>query len=924
MNSKFLSFVLVFSLLFCLNIDAQKKTTATKQPAKTQVVKREQPNFVTSVEGIKEYSLSNGLQILLVPDATQSNVVVNIVYKVGSRHEGYGEKGMAHLLEHMLFKSTKNLGDIKKMLTDKGGNANGTTWYDRTNYYEIFPSNEENLRWSIEMEADRMINATMLQSDLDKEFSVVRNEFEIGENEPSSVLQERILSTAYLWHNYGSSTIGSKEDIERVKADRLKVFYQKYYQPDNAVLMIGGKFDEANALKYVAQYFSVIPKPTRILDKTYTIEPAQDGERYVELRRNGDVYSIGVVYHTAAFADKDYAAIDALVEVLTSDPSGYLYKSLIDTHLATNIEGHQPTLRDAAFAYFYLSVPKEKNIDEIKTTFVNELNKIGTTAYTEEDLNRAKAKLLKSIENITNNTLNKVINATEIIGAGDYRLFFIYRDNVEKLTLDDLNRVAKKYFLSNNRTLGVFIPAKEEIRVKSDEITDEQIAEMVGNYEGKVQDEELKSFEASIANIKANLTEKTLANGLKYGIVNKSLKGKKVVAQFRIPCGTAESLAGKGVVFSAMVYLMKTGTATMTKAQIQDKLDQLKSSIGFGKRPQDLYISVNTYEEYAPQVFALLNDILKNSTFPQNEFDKLMEQFKSSIDASRNDPQSLASTEISRLSDPYPESSIFYTPTLDETLTRIEKITREQVMEMYKMIGAKHGVGTIVSGLSAEKVQALVENAFENWTTTTEYVKVLQTFFPTKETYKEIQIDDKENAVNFGTINFQINESSPEYPALEIANEILGSGGFLNSRIAKRLRENEGISYGAGADISVPVKENTASWFSYAFYNPTKKSEVNAALKDEVSKAIASGFTAEEMKDAIGSWKNGRNTSLGTDGMIISLTNKHLFFDTPLEEFDELEKKVDALKVADLNAVIKKYLNLDQLIMVNAGDFKKE
>src|SRR5690606_32468942 len=149
--------------------------------------------LLPSVEGIEQYTLINGLQGLLIPDASQSNVVVNIVYQVGSRHEGYGEKGMAHLLEHMLFKSTKNLGDIKKMLSEKGGQANGTTWFDRTNYYEVFPSTDENLKWSIEMEADRMINATILQSDLDKEFSVVRNEFEIGENNPDGVLNERII-----------------------------------------------------------------------------------------------------------------------------------------------------------------------------------------------------------------------------------------------------------------------------------------------------------------------------------------------------------------------------------------------------------------------------------------------------------------------------------------------------------------------------------------------------------------------------------------------------------------------------------------------------------------------------------------------------------------------------------------------------------
>ncbi|PUB25033.1 putative Zn-dependent peptidase, partial [Elizabethkingia sp. YR214] len=360
------------------------------------------PKFATNIEGVKQYTMNNGMKVLLIPDASQSNVIVNIVYNVGSKNEGYGEKGMAHLLEHMLFKSTKKLGDIKKMLSDKGGDANGTTWYDRTNYYEVFPSNEENLRWALEMEADRMINATILQSDLDKEFSVVRNEFEIGENSPEGVLQERILSTAYLWHNYGNSTIGSKEDIERVKADRLRKFYEKYYQPDNATLVVAGKFDEPKLLQYIGQYFGSIPKPARVLDKTYTLEPAQDGERFVELKRAGDSKVFGAVYHTVPYADKDYAALDALSEILTSDPSGYLYKSLVDTHKIASIYSYQQTLRDASFMYFGVNIPNDNDIKTTENVVRTELDKIPTIKYTDQDVQRAKTALLKQYDNIKN------------------------------------------------------------------------------------------------------------------------------------------------------------------------------------------------------------------------------------------------------------------------------------------------------------------------------------------------------------------------------------------------------------------------------------------------------------------------------------------------------------------------------------------
>jgi zinc protease len=883
------------------------------------------PKLITSVEGIKEYSLDNGLKVLLIPDASQSNVVVNIVYNVGSRHEGYGEKGMAHLLEHMLFKSTKNLGDIKKMLSEKGGQANGTTWYDRTNYYEIFPSSDESLKWSIEMEADRMINATILQSDLDKEFSVVRNEFEIGENNPDGVLNERIISTAYLWHNYGNSTIGSREDIERVKADRLRVFYEKYYQPDNATLIIGGKFDESKALEYISTYFGAIPRPTRVLDKTYTVEPAQDGERIVELRRAGDVQLVAAAYHTAAYADKDFAAVDALNEILTSDPSGYLYKALIDTQKATSLYGWQPTVRDASFLYLNVTVAKDKSLDEAKKIFIKELDNISAINFTEQDLSRAKAKLLKGLENIKNNTIGLTISLTEIVGAGDYRLAFLYRDAVEKLTLDDIKRVSKKYFIPSNRTLGVFIPEKDATRAKSKEFSDEDIINLTQNYKGKVEDEVLVEFDATIPNVKKNLTTKKLDNGLKYAYLNKAIKGKKVVANFRFPVGTLESLSNKNAIKSIMASLLKAGTTSKTKEQIQDELDQLKSQISFGFGGQTLVVNVSSYEQQFEPTMNLLKDILSNATFPEAEFKKNIEENKTYIEANKNDPQSIVFGQIGRKTSQYPKGHIYYSATPDEEIEALNKVTLAQVKELYKTLGANNGYGTVVSGLSGAKVDALVKSTFGNWTTKEKYTKVLPTYFPTKHSSEKVNTPDKENGGVVAQMNIEMDRTSPDYPALVMVDAILGSGGFLTARIPTRLREKEGISYGAGSYINVPYDNKASSFNIYAFYNPKFQAKVDEAIKDEISKALKDGFTQEELDANKKSLLTERKTNLGSDGFLSnSLINTFLNLNVPLEEFDVLDSKLQALTLDQVNAALKKYISADKLVFLYAGDFNKK
>src|SRR5580700_11309710 len=277
---------------------------------------------ITSVEGITEYRLDNGLDVLFFPDKSKPTFTVNITYLVGSRHEGYGETGMAHLLEHMDFIETTNGRQIKNEIVSKGANWNGTTSFDRTNYYETVTATDENLKWALGLEADRMMKVKFTKQILDTEMTVVRNEFERGENNPGSVLRERVEATAFLWHNYGKSTIGSKEDIEKVPVARLEAFYHKYYRPDNAVLVITGRLDEAKTLGFVEDTFGKIARPAQPLDQTYTVEPAQDGERFVELKRVGQGPEVLVAYHIPSAGHPDSAALQVLSGIMNGGAGG--------------------------------------------------------------------------------------------------------------------------------------------------------------------------------------------------------------------------------------------------------------------------------------------------------------------------------------------------------------------------------------------------------------------------------------------------------------------------------------------------------------------------------------------------------------------------------------------------------------------------
>ena len=428
---------------------------------------------VTTVEGIAEYALGNGMHVLLFPDPSKETVTVNVTYLVGSRMEGYGETGMAHLLEHMMFKGSPRHPEVWSELEKRGAQNNASTWFDRTNYYEVLPATGDNLAWALEMEADRMINANIAQADLDKEFSVVRNEFEIDENEPGNILSERMWSTAYLWHNYGKTTIGSRADIEKVPATTLKRFYKKYYRPDNAVLVIAGKFDQAAALELVAARFAGLANPAAPLEQTYTTEPVQDGERVVTLRRNGDVQVVGLVYHVSAGGDPDFAAVRAVGEILTSEPSGRLYTGLVKAGLATSVSFEALALHDPGALELDATVPASQPIEAVRDKMIAIVEGLAKTKITDEEVTRVKVKAKRQFKQLFADSPEMVDSVRPEDLPPSYRVEPVNKDadSVESLANSFRDRAGVKNVilasktiqliqdLSSALTLGIFVVA---------------------------------------------------------------------------------------------------------------------------------------------------------------------------------------------------------------------------------------------------------------------------------------------------------------------------------------------------------------------------------------------------------------------------------------------------------------------------------
>lgn len=877
---------------------------------------------LASVEGITEYRLEgNGLHVLLFPDQSKPTITVNVTYMVGSRHEGYGETGMAHLLEHLVFKGTPNHPNIPQELTEHGARPNGSTWYDRTNYFETFSATDENLRWALDMEADRMVNSFIAAKDLESEMTVVRNEFEMGENSPSGVLMERVLSTAYLWHNYGKSTIGARADLENVPIERLQAFYRKYYQPDNAYLIVAGKFDPMKTMGMIMETFGRIPRPERELIPTYTREPVQDGERFAELRRVGDVQAVSCAYHICPGSHADYAAVDVLMELLTNEPSGRLYKALVESGKASTQWGYAASLREPGFAYFSADVLKEKSLAEAEAAMLATIDELRDNPPTAEEVERARKRLLKDFELAFRNSDRVGLAMSEFLAQGDWRLGFIYRDRLEQVTPEQVQAVAKRYFKPSNRTVGRFLPDAAPDRADIPEVPD--IAAMVEGYKGKEAISEGEAFDPSYDNIENRTNRGALTETLEYALLPKETRGDAVTATLSLRFGSEKSLQGKQLAARFAAMMLDKGTTQQSRQELEDKLDELKARVRIGGGPSGAFASIEAERDKLPDVINLLGEMLQKPAFSEEEFNKLKAEELASIEEQRSEPNAIAFMELQRRMKQYGKEDPRYTMTFDEEVAAIKALTLDEVRAFHKeFYGATQATMAVVGDFDAEAAEAALAKNFKDWKSPAKYERLAEKFYQPKAENVEVETPDKANAMFLAAQPFNMSQEHPDYPAMMLGNYMLG-GGFLNSRLAVRIRQKEGLSYGVGSGFSANAQDETATWQAYAIYAPENAEALEKAFREEIEKVRTEGFTAEEVAAAKSGWVQSQQVNRAQDRSLANTLNSYLFLDRTLEWDAALEAKVQALTPEQINATMAKYLDPGKMVIVKAGDFAK-
>lgn len=878
---------------------------------------------VASVEGITEYAFPNGLHVLLFPDNSKPKITVNVVYRVGSRNEGPGETGMAHLLEHMCFKSTTSGRVLFKELTDHAGGGwfNGTTDYDRTMYFEIVNASDDNLRWALGLEADRMANMTMLKSDLDTEMPVVRNEMESGENYPPLVLEERVLAAAYNFHNYGKTVIGNRTDVERVPIANLAAFYRKYYQPDDADLIVAGQFDESKALAMVADTLGKIPKPDRVLTPPWTTEPTQEGERSIILRRVANMQEVLVVYHIPATMHPDIAPLEVMASILGESQTGRLWKALVDGKKATSATMSLRELHDPAWAGARVELKPDQSIDDAHDILLKTIEGFAADPPTQEEVDRAKARLLKNNELLLANSQNVGLALGNFVGDGDWRILFLKRDEIAKVTPADVTRVAKEYLKSSNRTLGEFIPTTAPDRAEIPATPDDQ--ERFKGYTGGAAIQQGEVFDPTPKNIEARVIRATLPNGLHLVMFPKKTRGGMVTTLVNIRFGDEKSLCGKSTAGEMTGALLMRGTKSKNRQQIQDETDRLKAQIGVSGDVHSASANVRTLEANLPDALRLVRELLRESAFPEAEFEQVRLQRIERSESNKTEPTALAFIEMQRhMNAQYKPGDPRHVETLDEQIDALKAVKLDDVRQFYEQFYGPGEGEIVVSGqFDPPQIQKLVTDLFGNWKSASGYERIPRKYAAVDQINRKIETPDKKNALIVFGAPMKITDDDPDYAALTIASMVFG--GTSNSRLFQRIRVKDGLSYGAGASISMPTKDDDGSLSGSAIAAPQNMPKAEADFNDELARALKDGFTADEVEKAKKMWMDAQATSRAEESSIAGILMSRERWGRTMEWDAKLKAEIAALTPDQVNAAFHRHVDPAAISIVKGGDFKK-
>jgi zinc protease len=885
---------------------------------------------IRQMEGVTEYRLPNGLQILLAPNDLQPRTYVNLVVKAGSAVEGFGEGGMAHLLEHMLFKGTPTTSDPMRAFVERSLNAGGTTTLDRTNYSASMSPSPENLQWYFGWLADAMFNSSIRKVDLDKEMTVVRNEFERLKSDVGNVMAEQRMALAFPRHGYGRPVYGNQSDIENISIDKLQAFYKTWYRIDNMALVVTGRFDVAHTLRQITEAFGRVEKSTSAIPQTYTREAVQTGIRGSTIRQPGGQVMTLIGWRGAPYAHPDDAALIAVAHALSNSTGGRFKLAAISKNLTGEsvVALHLAHAQYGSFSVF-AQVKESQKLDETQALLLKHIDDIATSGVTQEELLRAKTQVRALFETYKNNADSFGSLLAEAVAAGDWRLTFWQRQNITDLTLEQVQSAAKRYLVNANRVRVSYIPEAQSERAPdaAPQDLDDFVVQDTAHSKPR-SSSNLERFEPTGIELDKRIVRSELKVGTKLALLERPAAGDAIHGRLNIHWGSAKTMTQYR--YAAMMgELIVYGVQGQGSKQLIDALDAIQSGVTVNSNTQGLFVTFKTTRQQWRAFAQLFEKILGEPTLAEASFMGWKRAKIQNLQAQKDDPRSQAFKALWRAQYSYDKVDIRYTPTYAEELAGWQALSFADVKRFWtEFAGASVSEFSAVGAMDAAEIQRDMTRVLEGWDTqggATAYERIAYSLPTITAQRLIVPTPGKPNALLLWSKRLPAQGYSREWQAMFWASNMIGRRG--NSRLYNRLRKEEGLTYDTFTASSGFEDDSTIAFTIEGTFAPQNLERYEAVLRETLDEIQRHGFTEEEL--ATEKKMHAQQILTGREN------DANLAFNLALNEkrmrdgkrsdylyWDDMLLMVQTLSLAELNAAAAKLVDTQQAVTVIAGDFK--
>jgi zinc protease len=832
------------------------------------------------------------------------------VKESGGRNEAIGYTGSTHLLEHLMFKgsrkfNTKKGNSVFQTLQSLGARMNATTWLDRTNYFAVLPS--EHLETLIEIEADRMRNAYIKEEDRQSEMTVVRNEFERGQNSPSGVLDENIWATAYQAHPYHHSTIGWKEDIENVSIERLREFYDTFYWPNNATAIAIGDFSEADALAMIKKHFGKIRKSMKPIPEVYTAEPKQEGIRTVTLKRAGQQGIVGVAHKTPSATHPDAAAFMVLSSILSSGKNSRFYKNITDKGLTTSVYIWDSLFRDPGLFTVYANLSPEVDHKTVEKAIVEEYEKIKKSGVTGEEVKKAKAQLVASMKFSQDGSYAIASGLNEAIASGDWTLYTTYGERIGAVTKEDIKRVVNEYFLEDLSTIGYFIPLSQGGQGKRAATSAKELEKM-----------KLKHYSEEEEALSSKIVDTEPIKGIRLLTLK---RGTGVVTMRGSMLGGDIYSTKNGRTADMVAAMLDQGTTNMSKFEISEKLESAGARLSFFNGQARVGFSGKFLSEDTDMVVGLLADQLQNPLFAEEELEKAK---KRQIAGYKRSKESTRGNAMNNMLQAFYGSDHQNSPTNpDQAIEEIKTLTPENLKAYHS---ENYGLGSmvlvVVGDVDHNEMENLIKESFKGWKQSTLKNKEEKSLGTKASSKVYVTMQDKTSTDFVVGTALGIDRYHPDYLPLYLATHTLG--GNFSARLMQTVRVKEGLTYGINSSLSGFGNGNDGYWMVGGTFSPKLLSKGESSTLREIKLWAKEGITQKELDITKSTLVGGFQVAFDTTGGLAGgILNAAVIYND-LNYLDNYPNMVKEVTLEQANSAIKKYINFDGLYQVAAGTIDKD